>query len=132
MTGRLTLLLALVGALGLAFTGLGTDASAVQALGWAAAAGVGLSLMLRGPGLRIMGVLGILLSVAAGASAVVAGGWAWLAVLFAAVLAVASVATVRSGPTWRRGPSATQKEPLRDLWKQFDAGDDPTTNEQSP
>ena len=131
MTGRLSVLLALVGALGLAFTGLGAGASAVQALGWAAATGVGLSLMLRGPGLRIMGVLGVLLAIAAGAVAVVAGGWAWLAVLFSAVLAVAAVATVRSGPTWRASAAATKKEPLRDLWKQFDAGDDPTTNDQS-
>ncbi len=132
MTGRLAILLGLVGALGIAFTGLGAGASAVQALGWAASAGVGLSLMLRGPGLRIMGVLGVLLAIAAGAGAVVAGGWAWLAVVFAAVLAVAAVATVASGPTWRAGAAATKREPARDLWKQFDTGDDPTDNEQSP
>ena len=132
MTGLLTILLGIVGALGIAFTGLGADASAVQALGWAAAAGAGLSLMLRGPGLRIMGVLGVLLAIAAGASAAVAGGWAWLAVAFAVVLAVAAVATIRRGPLWRAGVAATKKEPARDLWKQFDAGDDPTTDDQSP
>ena len=131
MSGRVSILLALVGALGLAFTGMGAGAAAVQALGWAAAAGVGLSLMLRGPGLRVMGVLGVLLAIGAGAGAVVAGGWAWLAVPFAAALAVAAVAAVRSGPAWRASSSTTRKQPPRDLWKQFDAGDDPTTNEQS-
>lgn len=131
MTGRLTALLAVVGALGIAFTGLAADAPAVQALGWAAAAGVGLSAMLRGPGLVAMGALGVALSAGAGVSAALAGGWAWIAVVFAAVLAVAAVTTIRRGPQWR-ARSATRSAPAGDLWKQFDAGHDPTTDEQSP
>ncbi len=125
-------LLAVVGALGIAFTGLGADASAVQALGWAAAAGVGLSVMLRGPGLRVMGVLGILLALAAAASSVVAGGLAWLALAFSMALAVAAVITTRDGPSWKSKVGTRDKEPARDLWKQFDSGDDPTTSEQTP
>ena len=132
MTGRLTILLGIVGALGIAFTGLETDVPSVQALGWAAAAGTGLSLMLRGPGLRIMGVLGALLAIAVAASAAAAGGWAWLAVVFAVVLAVAGVATARRGPLWRASVASTKREPARDLWKQFDEGDDPTTDGRSP
>ena len=132
MTGRLTALLAVVGALGVAFTGVGAGASAVQALGWAAAAGVGLSAMLRGPGLRVMGVLGTLLAVGAFASAGIAGGWAWIAAAFAVVLAVAAVATIRRGPAWRASEAGRKREPVRDLWKQFDAGDDPTTDADEP
>lgn len=132
MTGRLTALLAVVGALGIAFTGIGTDAPAVQALGWAAAAGVGLSAMLRGPGLRVMGVLGVLLAVGAAVSGGFSGGWAWLAVLFAAVLAVASVAVIRRATLWKAGSATAMREPAKDLWKQFDAGDDPTTDERTP
>ena len=132
MTGRLTALLAVVGALGVAFTGLGTGASAVQALGWAAAAGVGLSAMLRGPGLRVMGALGVLLAVASLASAALAGGWAWLAVVFSLALGAAGAAAFRRGPHWRAGSTSTRREPVRDLWKQFDAGDDPTTDGEEP
>lgn len=131
MTGRLTALLAVVGALGIALTGLGTGASAVQALGWASAAGVGLSAMLRGPGLRVMGVVGLLLSIAAGVSAALAGGWAWLTLAFAVVLAVAAVATIRRGPTWRAA-ATTRRQPSKDPWKQFDAGEDPTTDAEEP
>ena len=131
MTGRLTALLAVVGALGIAFTGMGVDAPAVQALGWAAAAGVGLSAMLRGNGLRVMGVLGVLLAIAAGVSAASTGGWGWLALAFAVVLAVAAFATIRRGPLWRAG-NTKKREPVVDLWKQFDAGDDPTTNGLTP
>ncbi|RMB58790.1 hypothetical protein [Tessaracoccus antarcticus] len=132
MTGRLTALLAVIGALGIAFSGLGAGASAVQALGWASAAGVGLSAMLKGPGLRVMGVLGVMLAAGALASAALAGGWAWLAAVFAGVLAVAAVATIRRGPAWRQGAAARKREPVRDLWKQFDAGDDPTTDANEP
>lgn len=132
LTGGRTALLAVFGALGVAFTGLGTGAAAVQAVGWAAAAGVGLSAMLRGPGLRVMGALGVVLAVAAAISAVLDGGWAWLALVFCLVLGTAGVATLRSGPQWRSGARSREKEPARDLWKQFDAGDDPTTGAASP
>ncbi|MGV8846865.1 hypothetical protein [Tessaracoccus sp.] len=132
MTGRITALLAVIGALGIAFTGLAADASAVQALGWAAAAGVGLSAMLRGPGLRIMGVVGVLLAIAAAASAVLAGGWAWTAMAFAAIMAVSAVFTILRGPLWRANATKARREPVKDLWKQFDAGDDPTTDVEEP
>ncbi|MDO5735105.1 MAG: hypothetical protein Q4P15_01370 [Propionibacteriaceae bacterium] len=132
MNGRVTALLAVIGALGIAFTGLGAQAPAVQALGWASAAGVGLSAMLRGPGLRVMGILGLLLSIGAAISAVLAGGWALLGVVFAAVLAVAAVGTVMRGPLWRAAATTSKREPVRDLWKQLDAGDDPTTDAKEP
>jgi len=132
LTGARTALLGVAGALGIAFTGLAADASAVQALGWAASAGVGLSAMLRGPGLRVLGALGILLAVGAGVSAGFAGGWAWLSLIFCAILAVAAVATFRHGPAWRAKARSREKEPARDLWKQFDAGEDPTTGEHVP
>ena len=132
LTGARTALLGVIGALGIAFTGLATDASALQALGWAAVAGVGLSAMLRGPGLRAMGVLGVLLAVGAAVSTVFAGGWAWLSVLFCAILVVAAVATFRDGPGWREKTRSREKEPARDLWKEFDAGEDPTAGEQVP
>ena len=131
-TGGRTALLGIVGALGVGFTGMATDASAVQAFGWAAAAGVGLSAMLRGPGLRIMGVLGLLLAVAAAISAGLAGGLAWLSLLFCCALAAAGAATLRDGPTWRARQRSREKEPARDLWKQFDDGEDPTTGGQLP
>ena len=124
-------LLGVIGALGVAFTGMAVDASAVQALGWAAAAGGGLSAMLRGPGLRVMGALGILLAIAGGISAGLAGGWAWVALVFCLALGVAALATFRRGPHWRSEARSQKKEPVRDLWKQFDAGDDPTTREQT-
>lgn len=132
MTGRITALLAVLGALGIAFTGLGADASAVQALGWAAAAGVGLSAMLRGPGLRIMGGVGTLLAIVAAASAIMAGGWAWLAVAFAAILALSAIFTMLRGPLWRANATTARREPVKDLWKQFDAGGDPTTDAEEP
>lgn len=132
LSGGRTALLAVLGALGIAFTGLGAGAAAVQAVGWAAAAGVGLSAMLRGPGLRVMGVLGVALAGAAAISAVLAGGWAWLALVFCLVLGMAGVATLRRGPQWRAGAGRRQEEPARDLWKQFDAGDDPTSGAASP
>ncbi len=132
LTGARTALLGVIGALGIAFTGLAADASAVQALGWAATAGVGLSAMLRGPGLRAMGALGVLLALAAGVSAGFAGGWALGSLLFCVILAVAALTTFRHGPAWRAKVRSREKEPARDLWKQFDAGEDPTTSEDVP
>lgn len=132
LTGGRTALLAVVGAIGVAFTGLGADSPAIQALGWAAVAGVGLSAMLRGPGLRVMGALGVVLMVAAAITAALAGGWAWLTWVFCLALGAAAVATFLRGPTWRARARSREKEPARDLWKQFDAGDDPTTGATSP
>ncbi len=130
LTAGRTALLGAVGALGIAFSGLAADAPAVQAVGWAAAAGVGLSAMLRGPGLRVMGVLGLVLAAAAGVSAAFAGGWAWVSLIFCVGLGVAALATFRDGHTWRARARSREKEPARDLWKQFDAGEDPTRGEQ--
>ncbi len=132
LNGARTALLGVLGALGIAFSGMASDAPAVQALGWAAAAGVGLSAMLRGPGLRALGALGLLLAVGAGFSAGLAGGWAWVSLLFCVFLGLAAVATLRHGPSWRAAARAREKEPARDLWKQFDAGEDPTGGEHVP
>lgn len=131
-TGGQAVLLGIVGALGLTFLGMGVNASAVQALGLAATAGIGLSAMLRGPGLRMMGGLGILLAVAAGISAGLAGGWAWLGLVFCVALGTAGFLTLHHGPRWRARSRTREKEPARDLWKQFDAGDDPTTSDEAP
>ncbi|MGO1384423.1 MAG: hypothetical protein ACTHWA_07240 [Arachnia sp.] len=132
LSGARTALLGVAGALGIAVTGLAADASAVQALGWAACAGVGLSAMLRGPGLRVLGAVGVVLAVGAGVSAGFAGGWAWISLLFSAMLALAAVFTFRHGPAWRAVARSRRQEPARDLWKQFDAGEDPTIGEHVP
>lgn len=132
LTGTVTALVGVIGSLGIAFSGLAADASALQALGWASAAGVGLSAMLRGPGLRAIGAVGVLLALGAGVSAALAGGWAWIGLVFALLLGVAAVATFRHGPEWRAKARSREKEPARDLWKQFDAGEDPTAGEQVP
>lgn len=102
----------------------------LQALGWAALAGIGLSAMLRGVGLQAMGAFGVALAIAAAATAAIAGGWAWLGGACAVALAIAGVATIGRGPTWRAAAAGSRRVPAEDLWKQFDAGDDPTTDRE--
>jgi hypothetical protein len=103
--------------------------SPVASLAWALLAGVGLSLMLRGGGLR---VLGVLLTVLATASA----GWAvqarvWPSAAGFAVVALASVGITVAGPRWAGRSRAAVDRP-RDLWQSMDAGEDPTAEHGVP
>lgn len=126
MTGRWPVtLLAVAGALGAGFAAQ-SSGSGVQAFAWALAAGIGLSLMVRGVGLRVLGV-------ALTALAVAGAGWAgraglWLVVAGFAVAAVAQLGVIVWGPGWAsrpRGPRAGGD----DLWAAMDRGDDPTLDD---
>lgn len=102
--------------------------SPLASLGWALAAGVGLSLMLRGFGLRIVGVL---LSVLA----VVGAGWAiqegqWVASGGFVLVVVAALGILVWGPNWRQSHSGREAA-REDPWKAMDRGLDPTA-EQVP
>lgn len=123
---KVAALLALVGALGVAIAGTATGASGVAALGWASLAAVGLGTMVRGSGLRVLGGLVLALALGSAVAAAMAGGWTWVAFAAALVLAVAGVAALREGGGWRRASATGPREAPKDLWKQFDAGDDPT------
>lgn len=126
MSLRLAALLGVLGALGLVLVGSLTASPAVAALAWSAVAAIGLATMLRGPGLRVLGGIALLLAVGAGIAGGLTGSWAWLGVLPALALGVAGFCALRSGHRWRRTAGAGPREAPKDLWKQFDAGDDPT------
>ena len=129
MTGRWSVtLLAAAGAL-IAGVSAQVGGSPLASLGWAVAAGVGLSLMLRGVGLRIVGVLLASLSMASLVWAAKAGQWVAL-VGFVAVL-VASFGFVVWGPSWRHR-RVDEREAPADLWKAMDEGADPTDEQGSP
>lgn len=115
-----------LGALGLAIGGGPAGSQAASSLGWASAAGVFLLFMVRGAGLRPLGILLALLGVAAGVAAGLTGGAAWILLLPAVVLVCASVLLVRGGPSWPRREGAGPRAAAMDDWKQFDAGMDPT------
>lgn len=129
MTGRLpTTLLAILGAL-LAAISAQVGASPLASMGWAIAAGVGLTLMLRGVGLRIVGVLIAVLGVTGAGWAVQAG--AWVAGGGFVLCIVAAGGFIVWGPGWhaRRSPRAAAPA---DLWKVMDEGGDPTAEQGSP
>lgn len=115
-----------VGALGLAVGGGLLGADGAGALGWAAAAGTFLLLMLSGAALRPMGILLALLGVAGGVAAAMAEGWGLVLLVPALVLASGGLATARWGPTWTIRQGSGPREAPMDHWKQFDAGHDPT------
>ncbi|HMR48814.1 MAG TPA: Trp biosynthesis-associated membrane protein [Arachnia sp.] len=131
MTRGITLILGLAGAALAGFTGQSVDA-ALGAIALAVAAGLGLSLMLRGVGLRIVGVLvTVLATIGAGLSVASAAGgqgvaWASLGG-FLAVL-VAGYSLLRYGPGWAALAADRPAHP-KDLWKQIDEGLDPTSDE---
>lgn len=115
-------LLGVVGALAAGIAGGVAEAPEVAGTGWAALAGLGLSLMLHRLGLRIVGALLVLLAVLGGVLAFT--GNAWLAIAFVPVL-VSGGAMATLGPGWKR------RRPVRDVpsddwWKRLDSGDDPT------
>ncbi len=109
------------GALGVGIAATTLEAPGPAGVAWAVLAAFALSLMLHGPGLRVVGVLVGLLSVLGGALAVTSAPW--LVVGFVATLVAAVVMVVR-GPTWRirRGQASTH----RSMWEDLDEGHDPT------
>ena len=134
MTRARTLLLGLVGAALGGFAGQ----SASEALGTIAlaiAAGFGLSLMLRGIGLRVVAtavaLLGLLGCVLSGSVAADGQPWGWAALPGFLVVVSAGVVLFRFGPGWAGAPSDRPTAP-KDLWKQIDEGIDPTDGEDMP
>lgn len=121
-------LLAVVGAL-LAGIGGQVGGSSLASVGWAVAAGVGLSLMLRGFGLRVVGILLVVVSIGGLAWSVQAAQWVPLAGFTLSLLA--SVGFVVWGPTWRNQARDRTDAPA-DLWKAMDEGADPTGEQGSP
>ena len=122
LTSRVsTTILGLAGAGGAAITGNFLDAAATSCVAWAGLAALALSLMLHGRGLRVVGVLLALLSVAGIVASIMEQPW--VAVAFVALL-VASALFVVVGPSWRteRAPRVQQ----RSLWEELDKGEDPT------
>lgn len=123
MTGRWPVtLLALAGVLAAGFAAQAAG-NGLASLAWAVAAGLGLSLMLRGVWLRV-------LAVALTALTVASLGWAWQAGQWVALAGFAVATVALLGMTWR-GPSwvprsrAAGDQPV-DLWKAMDDGADPT------
>ncbi|HQD21906.1 MAG TPA: hypothetical protein PKY27_06580 [Arachnia sp.] len=122
----------LVAAAGAVTAGIAAQAasSPVGSLAWAAAAGIGLSLMLRGAGLRVVGVLLTVIAVMGAGWSVQAGQW--VAAAGFAVAAVASLGLVLWGPRWRSDRGSGGARAL-DPWAAMDKGEDPTdapTDEQ--
>lgn len=123
MTGRWPVtLLAVAGSLVAGFSAQAAG-SGVASLAWAVAAGLGLSLMLRGVWLRILGV-------ALTGLAVASAGWAWQAGQWVAlggfvVAAVALLGMAWWGPAWVARARQAGDHPV-DLWKAMDDGADPT------
>lgn len=126
MTGRWPVtLLAAAGAL-VAGVAAQTAASPVASLAWALLAGVGLSLMLRGVGLRIVGVL---LTALATASAFWAAQAAlWVSVAGFAVVALSAVGFILWGPGWAGRARRETDRPV-DVWASMDQGSDPTAEQ---
>ena len=123
MTGRWPVtLLALAGSLVAGFSAQAAG-SGVASLAWAVAAGLGLSLMLRGVWLRVLGV-------ALTALAVASAGWAWQAGQWVALggfvaTAAALLGMAWWGPAWVARATQAGDHPV-DLWKAMDDGADPT------
>ncbi|WP_296139013.1 hypothetical protein [uncultured Tessaracoccus sp.] len=122
MTGRgPTTVFGAAGALGVGIAATTLEAPAPAGVAWAVLAAFALSLMLHGPGLRVLGVLVGLLSVLGGALAVASAPW--LVVGFVATL-LAAVMMVLRGTTWR--VRRRQASMHRSMWEELDEGHDPT------
>ncbi|SDL68119.1 hypothetical protein [Tessaracoccus oleiagri] len=114
----------LAGATGALVAGIGGNAAesaAVSGVGWAAVAGVALSLMLHSWGLRVIGALVVLLAVLGAVLAFLSEPWFVLAFL---VVALSGVVIALRGPGW--ASTRRRREPADDPWKRMDAGEDPT------
>ena len=125
--GRLPVTLVAAGGGVIAGVAAQAGSSAVASVAWAVLAGLGLSLMLHGRSLRVVGVFLVLLSGGGIVWAATAGQWASLVGF--AVAVIGSLGFVVWGPTWVRR-TRVQDAP-EDLWKAMDSGDD-LTNEQLP
>ncbi|MHA6511743.1 hypothetical protein [Tessaracoccus sp. Z1128] len=115
-------LLALAGALTAGFSAQ-AGGSAVASLAWAVAAGLGLSLMLRGVPLRVLGTSLVVLAVASAGWAGQAGQWVALVGFLVALVGLLAMAWW--GPGWVARPRTAGEHPV-DLWKAMDEGADPT------
>lgn len=96
--------------------------SSVSSLAWALAAGVGLSLMLAGLPLRVLG--GLLALLAAGGVAWSAQAGLWVSLAGFVVSALGAVAIAAWGGGWVRGRGGRVADV--DPWKAMDEGVDPT------
>lgn len=122
LTRRLpTTLVGVIGALAAGILASTAPAPEVGGLAWAILAGLALSLMLHGVGLRVLGGVIAVLAALGGVLSVLTV-W-WLVVCFVPVLASGLLMLV-FGPSWARGRQ--KKETVKDMWKQLDEGDDPT------
>ncbi|MDF1489442.1 Trp biosynthesis-associated membrane protein [Tessaracoccus caeni] len=134
MTRARTLLLGLLGAALGGFAGQ-TASGALGTIALAIAAGFGLSLMLRGVGLRVIGtavaLLGLLGCVLSGSVATDGQLWGWVALPGFLAVVAAGVLLFRFGPRWVLA-QADRATPPKDLWKQIDEGIDPTDGEDMP
>lgn len=123
MTGRLPVTLLTTAAALLAGLTAQSAGSNLASLAWVLLAGVALSLMLRGFGLRIIGILLTVVAVAAAGWAVQAGQW--MPLVGFCLAAVGTLGFAWFGPGWRLRQRA-ERRPQADLWKAMDAGEDPT------
>lgn len=121
-----TLVILVLGALGVGLAAAPSGAGSASALGWAAAAGALLMLMLQGIGLRVLGVLLTLVAITIAGLTIAAGGRALLLLIPAALIGWAGVAASVRGPGWatRLGPGP--RAAPADAWTQLDDGLDPT------
>lgn len=129
MTGRWGV--TLVTAAGALVAGIAAQSagSPLASLAWAVLAGIGLSLMLRGFGLRIVGIILAAVGIGGAGWAVQAGQWipltGFVVVLFGAGGYLAW------GPGWRHRPRP-ERVAHTDLWKAMDEGEDPTGEQVVP
>lgn len=122
LTGRLPVTACgIVAALTTGIAGTALGAQATTGIAWAVLAGFGLSLMLHGRAMPVIGVITGVLAVLGGV--VGAGEQPWLIAGFAVAFAAAAAMA------WK-GPSWAHRSPVRqhrgDMWSAFDEGEDPT------
>lgn len=111
----------LLGVIGSLVAGFAGASELISGVAWAALAGLALSLMLHGFGLRVLGALIALLGV--GGAAVSFSSQLWMVLPFGLVLA-SGILMMIAGPGWLR--NRAPKQPTDDWWQRMDAGDDPT------
>lgn len=122
LTGRLPVTtLGLLASLCTGIAGNALGAPASTGVAWAVLAGFGLSMMVHGRALQVLGGLTGALAVLGGV--VASGERPWLIAGFAAAL-VAAAGIIWRGPTWRRRSREGQQRV--DMWRSLDEGQDPT------
>ena len=128
MTAGRNFLLALAGVVAVIVAGQVAGPDPAGAMGLAMLAALGLSLMLRVTGRRILGALVGLLGIGAGI-AFLANGFAWwdvLGVAGALAALLGGVTALLLAHRWPRREGAGSRVEAPDPWKQLDAGQDPT------